>query len=147
MASKAKRAAPAGSGMWLQGMICGAVLTFATPAALLAGVMLAPALVALVCERTPKRPVTRAVCLASLAFTFAPLWHLWVRGQSMGNALEIVADPAVLCPAWMAGAVGWALCEVLPVLLRITADLRAKARIEALKAEEQRLRASWDLTD
>jgi hypothetical protein len=141
---KAKRA-PAGSGMWLQGMICGGVLAFATPCALLGAVLMAPGVISLVVERGPHRPVTRAVSLACLSFTLAPLWHLFMDGQSMMAALEMLANPAVLCPAWLAGAVGWALCELLPMALRITAALRAKARIDALRAEETALRETWDL--
>jgi len=144
MAAKAKRAA-AGGGMWLQGMICGAVLTFATPSAFLAGVLLLPALVTLVIDRAPARKMTRAVALACSAFAYAPLWQLWVDGETMGLALKQILDPSVVCPAWLAGAFAWGVCEILPVGLRIMAEIRAKSRLAALRAEAEALRAAWDL--
>ena len=143
--SAARPKSGGGSLLWLQGLICGAVLTFATPVALLAGVLLAPAVVAAVMDSAPTRAMTRAVFFASLAFTLGPLWHLIFAGRTMQEAVELISDPAVLGPAWLAGACGWALCEVLPVVLRSFAELRATARIAALKAEAAALREDWDL--
>ena len=119
MASKvARRAAgPAVKGrsmLWLQGMACGAVLTFATPAAMLAAGLLAPALLALAADRRPGRPILRAVLLYGCAVALAPLWHLCLSGDTMDTALVMVSDMTTLATAWLAAAVGWALCEILP---------------------------------
>jgi hypothetical protein len=138
-------AARGGSHLWLQGLVCGAVLAFATPVAVLVGVMLMPALAASLLDARPGRPVARAVGLAGAAFTVAPLWHLIQGGGGVPAALDVLADPAVLAPAWLAGACGWALCELLPVLLRGVASLNAHARLAALDAEEKALREAWDL--
>jgi hypothetical protein len=137
---------PKGSYTWLQGLACGALLAFAPSFALLLTVLLAPAIAALVLERRPQRPVTRAVLLASGAFTLGPVWRLFVGGQSLAAALDLLADPVVIALAWLAGACGWALCVVLPVLLQAASDARAAARIAALKAEAEALRAAWDLS-
>ena len=151
-AAKAGRRAAAGgrrggSHLWLQGLVCGAVLAFATPVAVLVGVMLMPALAATLIETRPGRPVTRAVALAGAAFTVAPVWHLIQAGGGVPAALDVLADPAVTGPAWLAGACGWALCEVLPVLLRGVAAMNAQARVAALDAEEKALRGAWDLEE
>lgn len=133
--------------MWLQGMICGAVLTFATPSAFLAATLLLPALITLIFERGPSRKMSRAVALACSSFAYAPLWQLWADGETMPAALKQITDLNVVCPAWIAGAFAWGICEILPVGLRITAELQAKARLAALRAEEANLRATWDLDD
>jgi hypothetical protein len=134
-----------GSLMWLQGLVCGALLTFATPIALLIGILLAPAVLAAVMDSAPNRAMTRAVFFSGLAFTLGPLWKLIMEGRGMEAAVELIGDPAVLGAAWLAGACGWALCEVLPVVLRSFAESRTVARMEALQAEAAALRQEWDL--
>jgi len=136
-----------GSYGWLQGLVCGAVMAFATPVAVLVGVLLMPALAAILFDKQPGRPVARAVALGGVAFTLAPLWHLIEGGGGVAAALDVLADPAVTAPAWLAGASGWALCELLPVLLRGVASMNAQARLAALEAEEKALRAAWDLDE
>jgi hypothetical protein len=130
---------------WLLGMVCGAVLAFATPTALLAGVLLAPAFLTAVFDRQPRRPVTRVVFVSCAGFTFGPVWHLNSFGASIGQALDMLTDPAVLCPAWLAGACGWAVCEVLPLLLYSVADRQATGQVAALIKEAETLQKEWDL--
>jgi hypothetical protein len=93
----------------------------------------------------PNRAMTRAVFLSGLAFTLGPLWKLIVEGRGMATAVDLIGDPAVLGAAWLAGACGWALCVVLPVILRSFGELRAAARMTALQAEAAALQAEWDL--
>ena len=143
------QAKPKGGGslLWLLGVLCGAVLAFATPTAVLAGVLLAPAILTAVFDAQPKRPVTRVVLVSAAGFTFGPIWHLNVAGATMTAALEMAFDPAVLCPAWLAGACGWAVCEFLPLVLRMTADRQAAAKIGQLQEEAKALREEWDLEE
>jgi hypothetical protein len=125
-----------GGQSWLQGL----------PAfALLLGVLLVPALVGVLLDRRPGRPVARAVFLAGAAFALAPAWRLFEGGDNLSAALDLLQDPRVLAPAWLAGATGWALCEILPMLLRVASDARAAARTAALQAEIEALREAWDL--
>jgi hypothetical protein len=139
------RPRPGGSFLWLQGLVCGAVLTFATPVALLLCILMAPGLAAAIFDSAPQRAMTRAVCLGCLAFTLGPVWRLILDGSGMTKAVDLALDPAIIGPAWLAGACGWALCEVLPVFLRIMADMRAAARVAALQKEEAELRELWDI--
>ena len=134
-----------GSMPWLLGAACGAAATFATPSALLAGVLLAPAWLTAVFDAQPRRPVTRVVFVSAAGFTLGPLWHLNTGVASVAQALDMLMDPAVLCPAWLAGACGWALCEALPVVLRLVAERQAAARMAALLEQAQTIRAEWDL--
>ena len=139
------RPRPGGSFLWLQGLVCGAVLAFATPVALLVCVLMAPGAAASVFDTAPQRAMTRAVCLGCLAFTLGPVWRLILDGSGMTKAVDLALDPAIIGPAWLAGACGWALCELLPVVLRSLADARAASRIAALQNEEAELKEQWDI--
>lgn len=144
--AKAARAA-AGSGLWLSGLACGAVLAFAPALAVLAAALLAPAGIAAVLESHTGRPVTRAMALSGGTFVLAPCWRLVREGLTMTNVLDQLADPLTAGAAWFAGIVGWALCELLPVALQAASDLRVAARVKHLEDTAKSLRASWDLPD
>ena len=144
-ARTAQAAAPKGSLVWAQGMVCGALLAFATPTALVLGVLLAPALACFVGERAQGRTMARGVALCCGAATVSPLWHLWHGGNSVGAALELLSDPLCLVLAWGAGACAWALCQVLPVVVRTTWEMRMAARAKAIEAELVACREEWDL--
>jgi hypothetical protein len=135
-----------GSLNWLLGVACGAILAFATPTALLGGVLLAPAILTAVFDTQAGRPLTRVVFVAAAGFTFGPIWHLNAAEPTLAAALDMLSEPSVLCPAWLAGGSGWAVCEFLPLLLRLVGERQAAARIAALEAEAQGLREAWDLT-
>ncbi len=134
-----------GSLTLLIGVVFGAVLTFATPTALLCGVLLAPAIVVAVVDGSPRSAMARVVFVAGAGFSFAPIWHLNTAGGTMAVAMDMLSNPSILCPAWLAGACGWAVCECLPLVLRSAANRAAEARIEALAAEAKKLREEWDL--
>ncbi len=143
-ASGGKRAR-GGSKTWLLGVACGAAVTFATPSAIVAGVLLAPALISALFDAQPNKAVTRVVFVSGAGLTFGPLWHLNAGTPTIALALDLLADPAVLCPAWLAAACGWAMCESLPVLLQSAANRRTVVRVAALRAEAAALREAWDL--
>jgi hypothetical protein len=136
---------PRGNHAWLQGLACGALVTFAPSFALLFGALLAPTVMAVLLDRRPGRPVARAVFFAGLAMSLAPAWRLFQTGPTIAAALDLLAEPVVIAPAWLAGACGWALCELLPVLLRIASDANTGARVAALKAEAKALGEAWDI--
>jgi hypothetical protein len=126
-------------------MACGAILAFATPTAILGGVLLAPGILAAVFDTQKNRPMARVVGISCAGFAIGPVWHLNTMGGATPQALEMLYDPSVLCPAWMAGACGWGVCELLPLLLRLAAERAAVARIAALQAEAHALHQEWDL--
>jgi hypothetical protein len=141
------RPAPAksrgGSVPWIQGAACGALLAFATPAAVLGGTLLAPAILAFVADQAPGRPVARVVLLFGGAVALGPLWHLLLSGDSMSTALDMMSDMATLAFAWIAAAFGWALCQVLPVLFEQTGRYAEAARVLAWRAELKRAEEEW----
>lgn len=138
--TKASRGAPF---TWLQGLVCGALLTFATPASLLLAALFAPAVIAFLADTERGRPVARSVAVACIAPALAPMWHLWAAGETMEAALALLSDPATIAIAWLVGASGWALCQVLPVILRTLREFRENARAKLLRAELESQTEEW----
>ena len=134
-----------GSILWIQGLACGALLTFAAPTALLLATLLAPAIACALGERTTAGSSTRAVALCCVATALSPVWHLWMHGDAMDAALDALANPLILVTAWGAGACAWALCQVVPVILRTAWDAKEAARVRVMQAELARTRQDWDL--
>ena len=132
-----------GSLLWLQGLVCGAILTFAPATAVLVCVLLAPALACLAADTEPGRGTTRAVTLACMAGGLAPVWHLWMAHDSMEVAIQLLCDPLSLTMAWGAGACSWALCQILPVFLQAIWHVRETMRSHAIQAELERLKEDW----
>jgi len=115
--------------VWVQGLLCGALVTLATPTALLVTVLLAPALVALAFDRAPGRPIARSVALCGLAACVDPVRTLWAAGHDLPTAVALLADLTVLGIAWTAGAAGW-LAALEALSLTRAAKLRsARARL------------------
>ena len=137
------KATRGGSFTWLQGLVCGALLTFATPASLLLAALFAPAVISWLTDIEPGRPVARSVAVACLAPALAPMWHLWMAGETMEAALALLSDPATIAIAWLSGASGWALCQVLPVILRTAREIRENGRAKLLRAELQTQKEEW----
>lgn len=143
-AASAAQAPSGGSVPWLLGVCCGAALAFATSAAILCGVLLAPALLTAAIDKLPGKPSARIVALTGSGFVIGPLWRLYTTGAaSMEAATTLLTDPAVLCPAWIAGVVGWGLSELLPALVRAATERLTDLRIAALEREAEELRAAW----
>ena len=133
--------------LWVQGLASGALLTFAAPTAIVLAIVLAPAIACAIGERTANHAMARAVALCCAAAGLSPLWHLWMLGDHMEAALVILGDPYTVVLAWGAGASAWALCQILPVLIRAAWDIREATRARALEAEIARCREEWDLTN
>lgn len=134
-----------GSRLWVQGLACGALLTFAAPTVLVLVVMLAPAVICLLADASPDRGLLRAVTIACAAASIGPVWHLWMAGDRLEQALATLSDPLIPLLAWGAGASAWALCQIVPVLLRSSWDLRSTAKIRSLENELKAFEEDWEL--
>jgi hypothetical protein len=133
-----------GSTLWLQGLACGALVTLATPTALLVGVLLVPTFVVGVTDRAAGKPVTRAVLLYGLAGLTLPLIGLWTGGHSMEQSVGLVTDPVTVAIAWAAQGAGWLLAEAAPLAVRAVLEANAVALTMKLRAERAALEADWD---
>lgn len=145
-ANRANTSRPKQSSLiWLQGLLCGALVTLATPTALLLGVLLAPALLAIVFDRQPGRPRARSIGLCSMAAAVDPLRSLWIGGHGMATAMGLVSNLQTVATAWCAAAVGWLLAECAPVAVRGALEAVSLARTARLRAERARLVDAWGL--
>ena len=71
--------------VWLQGLLCGALATLATPTALLLGVLLAPALLAIALDQDAGRPRARSIALFSMP-------HQWGRCGHFGPRVTVCSQ-------------------------------------------------------
>src|SRR5579872_3466908 len=130
--------------VWLQGLLCGALATLATPTALLLGVLLGPALLAAFLDAEQGKPVGRSVVLFSMAASVEPLKTLWMSGHTMQVAATLVGDLQVVGYAWTAAA-GWLLAQILPIAVRTVLDALGLARSAQLRTERAKLVSEWGL--
>ncbi len=130
---------------WLQGLLCGALATLATPTALLLVVLLAPALVAVVLDQEPGRPRARSIALFGMAASVAPLRTLWTSGHTLATATTLLGNLDVVGTAWSAAAAGWLLAELMPLAARAVLEALTIARRVRLEAERARLAEAWGL--
>lgn len=140
-------AARRGSGRWLQGLACGALLTLATPTALMAGVLLLPAIVVYLTDDGEGRATMRGVLLFGLAGSLRPMLALWTGGHTVGVSLSLLSDTAVPALAWSAQGAGWLLAQAIPLLVRVTLEAQANVEIARIRAERAKLAEAWGLTD
>lgn len=133
--------------VWLQGLLCGALVTLATPTALLLGVLLAPALVAVVFDHEPGRPRARSIALFGMAASVGSLRTLWMTGHSMAIAAALAGDARVVGIAWAAAAAGWLMAEILPIGVRAVLETLSIARAVRLRADRAKLVEEWGLDE
>ncbi len=131
--------------VWLQGLLCGAMATLATPTALLLGVLLGPALLAILLDHEPGRPRARSIALCSMAAAIDPLRTLWTAGHNLATATALLGNVRVVGTAWVAAAAGWLLAEIIPVGVRAVLEVLAVARASRLRAERAKLAETWGI--
>jgi hypothetical protein len=144
--AKAPRAASRfGSLLWLQGLVCGAIATLATPTFILGGLLLAPAMASMVTDRSHAKSTARAVILFGLAGTVQPLVDLWHTGHTIGTALDMASDMTTLATAWAAQAGAWLLCELGPLVIALVMDGMSGAKAVRLRAARAVYEEQWGL--
>jgi hypothetical protein len=134
-----------GSGLWLQGLICGALVTLATPTALLGGVLLLPSVLVYFFDDSEGRATLRAVLLFGLAGSVRPLLALWTGGHSIDTSLSLLSDVTVPVLAWSAQGAGWLLAQAIPLLIRVALEGQTKVEMARLRGERRKLAEAWGL--
>src|ERR1700730_9281431 len=86
--------------VWLQGLVCGALVMLAPPTPLLLGVLLRPAILAALLDGQPGRPKARSIALFGMAASVDPVRTLWVSGHTMPAAAALLGNLHVLGTAW-----------------------------------------------
>lgn len=133
------------SWIWLQGLASGALLTLATPLALLLGALLLPGLAMLLIDRHSGKPIARAMLFAGAATCLGPVQALWTAGMSLTAALDILADVSTLGGAWAAAALAWLAAELAPLLAGALAEFSWRRRDAELARRRRELEEEWGL--
>ena len=131
---------------WIQGLLCGAVLTLATPSAILLAVLLAPGWFGLMLDRGRGRLMGRAMLLFGSAATISPLLRLWREGHSYGPMMRLLGDLGVVGTGWLACLVGWLIAELVPVLWLVVLETRDRGRLVMLAKTRARIVEEWGET-
>lgn len=131
--------------MWLQGLACGGLAALVPGIALQAGILLLPAIAALMLDRERGKPVARAVLLCTLAASVGPIRALWNSAQGGDLGFSLVADLHAVTLTWSAAAGGWLLTQVIPVAVGMVLDTTAGKRSAELREARARLIEEWGL--
>jgi hypothetical protein len=123
------------------------LVTLLPTIALLLGVLLGPAIVALVVDHQPGKPAARSVVLCTLAASIGPVRTLWAAGHDLAASLALATDLNVLGTAWSAAAAGWLLAELAPYAVRAGLEALSLSRAAQLRAARDRLMDEWGLGD
>jgi hypothetical protein len=129
--------------IWVQGLVCGALVAVAMPLALMLAVLLAPTAAAAMFDRQPGRPSVRAVLLCGLSACVYPLRRLWVGEHTLAASLAILGEPGVIALTWAAAAGGWILAELAPLGLSLALEAASRARAVRLRTRRERLLEEW----
>lgn len=145
MNPKAARKATRGLGTrtWIQGIACGAALTLATPAAVLALLLLVPSLAALSLETDPGRPCGRTTLMAGIAAAINPVFSLWSSASPIGAAMAMASDPQILLTCWLAQAGAWLAQQLAPLIIRLILEANATAHAARLRGQRTELERDW----
>ena len=136
---------PVRNWVWLQGLICGGLIAWQPATATLGAILLAPGLIAYFTDRSPARPVGRAVLLFGATIAPHSLITLWHAGNSVAASLAMAGDLRRIAVAWAVQAGGWLLVELAPLAARLVLDAKAQARIAILRRQRVRLQDEWGL--
>lgn len=128
---------------WTQGLLLGGLAVAAPGVAVLAGVLLLPGLVAVSVAGRAWRGQARAVLLAGVALSLAPMLGLWRAGGGVGTAIAVLGQGNTLPLAWGAAGVAWLLAEAVPLLIAAAAEARVASQLAKLRAEHAALAADW----
>ena len=144
MARKPKPAKPKEKGrglVWIMGLACLGCVAVAPAACGMLAVLLAPAIVALLLDKAPGRPVGRAMVLCGSAACVGPVVIAWQTG--FGG----FTDPIVFGPSWAACAAGWLGSQLLPIGVRALIEAASVTRAARLRAEREKLSKAWGIGD
>ncbi len=130
--------------MLLPALVLLALLAFAAPMVVLAGILLLPMLMSWATDASPGRPVTRAVLLFGLAASCPTLVSLWSEGDRMADAVALGTEIPTLAISWAAQAGGWLLTQLLPLLVSVAINRNTQAAIARLERRRADMLQEWN---
>ena len=125
----------------LTGLIAMGLVFLPTALVLVIGMM--PTLIAGLVDRTPGRVKTLTVGAMNLAGCSPYLFRMWIAGQSMEAALEILTDPQNIIVIYFAACLGYMIEWALIGIVSSIVMQKAKFRVSVIEKEQKNLVASW----
>jgi hypothetical protein len=113
------------------------------PTAILMAAGMIPTLVAFLADRDPERTAPMTVGALNFVGCMAFVIRLWQGNNTLAGALAMLSDPFVWFGMYGAAAVGWGFYYGIPPVVAGWIAMRAQARIDKLKAEQEALVAEW----
>jgi hypothetical protein len=104
---------------------------------------LVPSLVALVVDDSRQRYLFRSVLGMNLAALWPFLERLWVHGNDMRTAMNIVSDVYTWAAIYGAAGLGWMMFLGLPSLMESYKQFIAERRIQKLTEAQEKLIEEW----
>jgi hypothetical protein len=109
--------------------------------------LLLPALLAVVLEREPGRPLTRTLLLFGIAGAWDPIAAFWQARSVNDVDWSAILGGRPLALAWLAQAAGCLLAEGAGLGFVLLADRESERIKAACQAEIAALRTEWSLTE
>jgi hypothetical protein len=129
--------------IWLQGLLCGALVALAPGMALLLASLLAPVIGAVMLDHQPGKPRARTAFLFAAAMCISPVHSLWTGSGDLSSAVSISLSPEMLARTWIAAGAGWGLAELAPFILRVVFTVSDQLRRKRLESLREKLRTEW----
>ena len=144
---KALPKAQMGSGqliLWSMAFV--AIMFVFTGSVIVVLVGMAPTIVALIIDRTPKKYAAFCVGGMNFAGVFPSLMKLWGAGNSLGGVKEGIAiafNPFNLTVMYGAAAFGWLIYQMVPPIVAAMIAVSAQHRIAQLRGRQRELIKEW----
>jgi hypothetical protein len=116
---------------------------FLMPTLTLILVGLLPTFVALLTDNDPQKSSTASIGAMNLAGLTPFLIDLWVKGQTMENAFQILRNPSNWLIMLGAAGVGQLIVFAVPQMMASMTFVHAESRLKLLKQNLEQLKAGW----
>lgn len=116
---------------------------FMFPTVVLFTAGLLPTLVALFIDKDKQHSSATAIGAMNCAGITPFIIDLWMKGQTMGNAVRILSQPNTWLIILGAAAIGQVIVSVIPQALASLTFAHSEMRIKLLKQNLDQLKASW----
>ena len=116
---------------------------FMFPTVVLLGVGLIPTFVAFFVDKERDHASATAVSAMNCAGLAPFVIDLWIKGQTMGNVIQILSDSSTWLIILGASAVGQTIVSVVPHAMATVTFAHAELRIKTLKNNLDLLQKSW----
>lgn len=139
---------------WMSGVVVlvlalagGGLIALSPDIALPLTVLLLPALLAFIMDRSPGCGLARAIVMFQAAACVHPVVDAWYRCTGIDGCMTFLAEWPTVLRVWLAAAGAWVLAQLLPLGLKIMDDYRLQRRRVVLVAKREALVAEWGLDE